>query len=96
MLPEYIENDDYADVLIRLLVVLTNPTLLLYRDGAPKDNHGRKIFLELIDILQGYKEAFTMERIWTALATRLHRVLDVVSFCFRFYSFGKPLFSTLT
>lgn len=84
MLPEYIENEDYADVLIRLLVVLTNPTLLLYRDGAPKDNHGRKVFLELIDILQGYKEAFTKDRIWAALATRLHKVLDVVS-AFFFY-----------
>lgn len=78
MLPEYIKDDEYADVLIRLLVILTNPTLLLYRDGPPKDNHGRKVYLELIDILQGYKNAFTREEIWSALFGKLQTALEIV------------------
>ncbi|XP_065358652.1 protein timeless homolog [Calliphora vicina] len=77
MLPDYVEDDEYADVLIRLLVILTNPTLLLYRDGPPKDNHGRKVFLELIDILQGYKNAFTRDKIWSALFGKLKKSLEI-------------------
>lgn len=79
MLPDYIDDQEYADVLIRLLVILTNPTLLLYREGPPKDNHGRKIFMELIDILQGYKSAFTSEKVWAALSTQLQKSLEIVS-----------------
>ncbi|XP_037810211.1 protein timeless homolog, partial [Lucilia sericata] len=77
MLPDYVDDDEYADVLIRLLVILTNPTLLLYRDGPPKDNHGRKVFLELIDILQGYKNAFTRDKIWSALFGKLKKSLEI-------------------
>ncbi|XP_037944705.1 protein timeless homolog [Teleopsis dalmanni] len=76
MLCDYVQDDEYADVLIRLLVILTNPTLLLYRDGPPKDNHSRKIFMELIDILQTYKSAFTNEIIWTALFKKLKKGLQ--------------------
>ena len=79
MLPDYVDDDEYADVLIRLLVILTNPTLLLYRDGPPKDNHGRKVFLELIDILQGYKSAFTRDKIWSALYGTIKKALEIVS-----------------
>ncbi|XP_046806289.1 protein timeless homolog [Lucilia cuprina] len=77
MLPDYVDDDEYADVLIRLLVILTNPTLLLYRDGPPKDNHGRKVFLELIDILQGYKNAFTRDKIWSAVFGKLKKSLEI-------------------
>ncbi|XP_073816308.1 circadian regulator timeout isoform X1 [Musca autumnalis] len=77
MLPEYVNDEEFADVLIRLLVILTNPTLLLYRDGPPKDNHGRKVFMELIDILQGYKSAFTRDKIWAALFGKLKASLEV-------------------
>uniref|UniRef100_A0A1I8N6C1 Timeless N-terminal domain-containing protein n=1 Tax=Musca domestica TaxID=7370 RepID=A0A1I8N6C1_MUSDO len=77
MLPEYVNDEEFADVLIRLLVILTNPTLLLYRDGPPKDNHGRKVFMELIDILQGYKSAFTRDKIWAALFGKLKTSLEV-------------------
>lgn len=77
MLPDYIENDEFADVLIRLLVILTNPTLLLYRDGAPKDNHGRKVYMELIDILQGYKAAFTSTKVWAALTLKTQKYLEI-------------------
>lgn len=85
MLPDYIDDDEYADVLIRLLVILTNPTLLLYRDGPPKDNHGRKVFLELIDTLQGYKNAFTRGKIWSALFGKLQNALEIVSIEFKAY-----------
>ncbi|XP_030370378.1 protein timeless homolog [Scaptodrosophila lebanonensis] len=77
MLPDYVEQEEFADLLIRLLVILTNPTLLLYRDGPPKDNHGRKVYLELIDILQGYKAAFARDKIWIALFNKLKQALEI-------------------
>ncbi|KAH8250250.1 hypothetical protein KR026_009029 [Drosophila bipectinata] len=77
MLPDYIHHEELSDLLIRLLVILTNPTLLLFRDGPPSDNHGRKVFMELIDILQGYKAAFAKDKIWTSLFEKLKRALEI-------------------
>ncbi|XP_001953059.3 protein timeless homolog [Drosophila ananassae] len=77
MLPDYIHHEELSDLLIRLLVILTNPTLLLFRDGPPSDNHGRKVFMELIDILQGYKAAFARDKIWTSLFEKLKRALEI-------------------
>ncbi|EDW97197.2 protein timeless homolog [Drosophila yakuba] len=77
MLPDYVHQEELSDLLIRLLVILTNPTLLLYREGAPKDNHGRKVFMELIDILQGYKAAFAKDKVWSALFEKLKQALEI-------------------
>nr|AAQ22497.1 RE03551p [Drosophila melanogaster]AAY33504.1 RE03647p [Drosophila melanogaster] len=77
MLPDYVHHEELSDLLIRLLVILTNPTLLLYREGAPKDNHGRKVFMELIDILQGYKAAFAKDKVWSALFEKLKQALEI-------------------
>ncbi|XP_070072337.1 protein timeless homolog [Drosophila takahashii] len=77
MLPDYVHHEELSDLLIRLLVILTNPTLLLYREGAPKDNHGRKVFMELIDILQGYKAAFARDKIWSSLFEKLKQALEI-------------------
>lgn len=79
MLTHHSENPELADVLLRLMVNLTNPTLLLYREVLPKDGTGRRNYLDLIEILQTYKEAFTSAGAWTALATRLTKALEVVS-----------------
>ncbi|BFF90723.1 protein timeless homolog [Drosophila madeirensis] len=77
MLPDHVHHEELSDLLIRLLVILTNPTLLLYREGPPSDNHGRKVFMELIDILQGYKAAFAKDKIWTALFDKLKQALEI-------------------
>lgn len=75
----------------RLLVNLTNPALLLYREELPKDAPSRRNFLQLIEILQGYKEAFTLPAVWAALGSRLQKALEIVSFflfCYFFYIFA--------
>lgn len=79
MLLDHSENSEVADVLLRLLVNLTNPALLLYREELPKDNVGRRNFLELVEILQKYKEAFAIDSIWALLGKRLETVLEIVS-----------------
>lgn len=84
MLMNQTDEDDMSDVLLRLLVNLTNPTLLLYREELPKDGPGRRNFLELTEILQCYKAAFSLQPVWAALGKRLQKVLEIVSEIFIF------------
>lgn len=75
MLISYIDNEELADVVLRLLVNLTNPTLLLYSEKIPKDVASRRNFVELVDILQRYKDAFADQAIWTVLQQRMQKML---------------------
>lgn len=77
MLMSNFDNPDVADVLLRLIVNLTYPTLLLYQGTQPKDAVGRRNYLHLVEILQGYKEAFAVQQAWAALGDRLQKVLQV-------------------
>lgn len=79
MLMHQSEENEMSDVLLRLLVNLTNPTLLLYREELPKDGPNRRNFMHLIEILQGYKQAFALQQVWVALQKRLQKVLGIVS-----------------
>lgn len=75
------EENEMSDVLLRLLVNLTNPTLLLYREELPKDGPNRRIFLHLVEILQSYKAAFSVQPVWITMEKRLQKVLKIVSKC---------------
>ncbi|XP_026479584.1 protein timeless homolog [Ctenocephalides felis] len=77
MLVTYSKENELSDVLLRLLVNLTNPALLLYREQLPTDGPGRKIYLEIIEHLQSYKAAFVLEEVWIVLSTRLQEALDI-------------------
>lgn len=79
MLMNQTEEDELSDVLLRLLLNLTSPTLLLYNEVIPKDGPNRRNFLQLIEILQSYKMAFSLPPVWLALYKRLKKVLEVVS-----------------
>lgn len=77
MLISYIDHEEMSDVILRLLINLTNPTLLLYREKIPKDVASRRNFVQLVDILQRYKEAFADQAIWTVLQQRLQKMLQI-------------------
>lgn len=82
LLPMLVHQDDpeLSDVLLRLLVNLTNPTLLFFREDLPKDGAGRRIYLDLIEISQSYKEIFaTSSPVWSTLAARLQKIVEIVS-----------------
>lgn len=85
MLLDCSENEEVADVVLRLLVNFTNPALLLYREELPKDNVGRRNFLELVEILQRYKESFSKNAVWALFGKRLEKTLEIVSVYFRIY-----------
>lgn len=73
------EDNEISDILLRLLVNLTSPILLLYREQVPKDGPNRRIFLHLVEILQSYKAAFSVQPVWKSMGKRLKKVLEIVS-----------------
>lgn len=90
MLMHQTEENEMSDVLLRLLLNLTNPTLLLYREELPKDGPNRRNFLHLVEILQSYKAAFSLQPVWVALQKRFQKVLGIVSS--RFGDHHLPLY----
>lgn len=88
MLMHQAEEDELSDVLLRLLLNLTSPTLLLYNEVLPKDGPNRRNFLHLVEILQSYKAAFSLPPVWLALCKRLKHVLEIVSARRNHFTFG--------
>lgn len=80
MLVSESEENEFSDVLLRLLVNLTTPALLLYNENLPKDGPNRRNFLHLVEILQSFKAAFSTPKAWVSLCKRLQKVLEYVSF----------------
>lgn len=77
MIRDYSQETELFDVIIRLLVNLTNPALLLFREELPEEKVTRQQFLQLITQQQGYKEAFIEEKVWVVLVGRLGELLQL-------------------
>ncbi|EEC16071.1 hypothetical protein IscW_ISCW012753 [Ixodes scapularis] len=63
---------------IRLLVDLTNPAILLYKEEVPIEKFSRNNYLEIISHLQSYKLAFTDSKVWIAITKKLETLLHRV------------------
>ncbi|XP_033610217.1 protein timeless homolog [Cryptotermes secundus] len=79
MLKDYWQKSDLFDVLLRLLVNLTNPALLLYREELPAEKTSRNYYLQIITHLQSYKAAFCDDRVWALLSVKLGDILKIDS-----------------
>ncbi|XP_063824228.1 protein timeless homolog isoform X1 [Ostrinia nubilalis] len=80
MLINHWENTELFDVTLRLLVNLTNPALLLYREEVPTERTARHNYLLILLHLQSYKEeAFTKVDTWNVFAKKLAKVLEIDS-----------------
>ncbi|XP_060766710.1 protein timeless homolog [Neoarius graeffei] len=64
------------DACIRLMVNLTQPALLCF-GKIPDDATYRHHFLQLVTYLQGYKEAFASEKVFTVLSETLYNLLQL-------------------
>ena len=62
-------------MVLRLLVNLTNPELLLFREELPEEKTTRNYFLQLQQHRQAYKEAFVDEDLWKKLKETLGTLL---------------------
>ncbi|XP_053603776.1 protein timeless homolog [Plodia interpunctella] len=78
MLIDHWENTELFDVTLRLLVNLTNPALLLYREEMPVERTARHNYLQILSHLQSYKEeAFTKVETWSVFAKKLAKILEI-------------------
>ena len=68
---------ELLDLVLRLVVNLTNPEILLFREELPEDKATRNYYLQLQAHRQAYKEAFVDEALWRALADKLGELLAV-------------------
>ncbi|XP_042877504.1 protein timeless homolog [Penaeus japonicus] len=74
---EHSQDGELFDVTLRLLVNLTNPVLLLFREELPEEKVTRQQFLHLVSQQQGYKEAFVEEKLWAVLVGKLGELLQL-------------------
>ncbi|KAG1647987.1 Protein timeless [Nymphon striatum] len=84
ILREYSDDKEILDVVLRLLVNLTNPAYLLYEEELPQEKHTRNHYLELLSHLESYKLSFTESAIWATLTNILGEILKLVINLVRF------------
>ncbi|XP_049272285.1 protein timeless homolog isoform X1 [Rhipicephalus sanguineus] len=75
LLKFYPDDESLFDVIIRLLVDLTNPAILLYKEELPVEKFARNNYLEIVSHLQSYKLAFTDSKVWISITKKLEALL---------------------
>ncbi|RWS26237.1 Timeless-like protein [Leptotrombidium deliense] len=71
-----IEDEYLFDISLRLLVMLTNPVLLSFKEEIPEDKDEQKLFMELSSYLYQYKTAFSMDvKLFSIFAKHMARLL---------------------
>ncbi|XP_065210655.1 protein timeless homolog [Planococcus citri] len=68
-------NEEILDLLLRLLVNLTTPTLLLYNEEVPTERTARQYYQSIVKSLQTYKQAFVDKNLWAVLSEKLTSLL---------------------
>ncbi|KAL0277751.1 UNVERIFIED_CONTAM: hypothetical protein PYX00_004928 [Menopon gallinae] len=71
------ESDDLFDLTIRLLTNLTNSVDTLYGDEIPTEKIGRAIYMNLMEHLQDYKEAFRDIDFWNVICSKLTDMFEI-------------------
>lgn len=75
ILCDYHSDDILFDVTLRLLVNLTNPTLLLFNEELPTDKVARNYYLQHVSHLQSYKPVLASDKLWVVLTDKLKLLL---------------------
>lgn len=68
-------DPDLFQLALRLLVNLTNPEILLFREELPEDKVTRKYYLELQGHRRKYKAAFADPGLWEGLSAKMAEIL---------------------
>lgn len=69
------EDKELFEVTVRLLVNLTTPVQVLYEEELPGEREARRFYMELVQYLQAYKEAFADKLFWSSLVGQLTNAL---------------------
>ena len=75
ILRDHSNDRELFDVTLRLLVNLTNPELLLFKEELPEDKETRNFYLQIQTHRQNYKECFIDQQLWTVLSNTLSALL---------------------
>ncbi|XP_064471773.1 protein timeless homolog isoform X2 [Ornithodoros turicata] len=75
LLKFYHDDSLLFELLLRLLVNLTNPAILLYKEELPQEKSARNDYMEIVAHLQSYKKAFTDSKVWEAIVKKLESLL---------------------
>lgn len=71
------ESEDLFDLTVRLLTNLTNSADTVYGNEIPMEKVGRAIYMNLIEHLQDYKEAFRDIDFWNVICTKLTDMFEI-------------------
>ncbi|XP_065348706.1 protein timeless homolog [Cloeon dipterum] len=77
LMKDYHDDKELFGIVLRLMVNLTHPVLLLYREEEPNDPQERKNYLNLLSHQQEYKKSFVDEDIFTVLSQKLRSLLEI-------------------
>ncbi|RWS17114.1 protein timeless-like protein [Dinothrombium tinctorium] len=73
-----IDDEFLFDIVLRLLVNLTNPALLLFREQVPDTPEEQQLYTELCSYLYNYKVAFSTDvKLFSVLAKHSGRILQL-------------------
>lgn len=79
---EYHSDDHLFDVALRLMLNLTNPTLLLYNEELPNEKVQRNQYLQIVSHLQSYKPTLASSKLWSVFTDKLKILLVKVIILF--------------
>ncbi|XP_078377463.1 protein timeless homolog isoform X3 [Oculina patagonica] len=65
------------DMVIRLMVNLTQPAVLCFGNNIPDEKTGQHYYLDIVTQLQSYKEAFTEKEVMSVIGRELGRLLQM-------------------
>ena len=68
-------NRQLFDITLRLLVDLTIPELLLFKEELPEDKETRNFYLQIQNHRQSYKKAFVDQELWSVISKTLGALL---------------------
>ncbi|XP_067022608.1 protein timeless homolog [Acropora muricata] len=71
------KEGEIFDMVIRLMVNLTQPAVLCFGNNIPEDRTGQHYYLDLVTQLQSYKEAFTEKEVMSVIGRELGRLLQM-------------------
>ena len=80
ILCEYSSDETLFDVTLRLLVNLTNPSLLLFNEELPTEKVARNYYLQHVSHLQSYKPNLAPDKFWMVLTDKLKLLLVKVRY----------------
>ena len=74
------DDKELFDRVLRLLVDLTNPILLHFKEKMPKDTDKQMQFIQLENYLVDYKVAFAShKKVWLVIGKHMKKILDIDS-----------------